>query len=90
MLKHMTDVVQTNISAPLTYQRFNDMKIYHDEDSIAERIDDSEAFSCSYEMSINSTEPPQLFCVIKTSNDIYNKVNKLCDDSIGMYKYRQW
>ena len=90
MLKHMTDVVQTNISAPMTYQRFNDMKIYHDKDSIAERIDDSEAFSCSYEMSTNSTECPQLFCVIKTSNDIYYKVNILCDDSIGMYKYGQW
>ena len=90
MLKHMTDVVQTNISAPMTYQRFNDMKIYHDEDSIAERIDDSEAFSCSYEVSTNSTECPQLFCVIKTSNDIYYKVNILCDDSIGMYKYGQW
>ena len=39
------------------YHIYNDIKIYPDEDSISERIDDGKAFSCLYEMSTNSTEP---------------------------------
>ena len=57
MLKHMIDIAQTNISAPLTYQRYNDIKIFPDKDSISELIDGGEAFLCSYEMSTNSVEP---------------------------------
>ena len=90
MFKHMKDVVQTNISTLPTYWRYNDIKIYPGNDSISTQIDDGKDFSCSYEMSTNSTDPPQFFCVIKNFNGIYYEINIICDDSIGMYKCGQW
>ena len=90
MLEHMTDVVKPISPAAKTYQRYNGMHIYHDEDSISEQIEGVESFLCSYEISSNTTAPLQLFCVIKNSNDIYYKVSIICDNTIGMYKCRQW
>ena len=53
ILEHMIDVVQPIASVAKTYQRYNDMKIYLDEDSISERIEGVEPFLCSYEISSN-------------------------------------
>ena len=43
-----------------------------------------------YQVTSNTTSTLQLFCVIKNLNDIYYKVNIICDDTIGIYKCGQW
>ena len=53
-------------------------------------IKESKVFLCSHDINHHQSNAPQLFCIIKSGREVYQKLNLACDDDQGIYKEGQW
>ena len=66
------------------------MKFYVTEDLLIDHLEALDPIMCMNEDKNPPTEVKKLFCLMKNSNDKYNKVDIICDDDLGFYKSEIW
>ena len=78
-----------NIETSNNYEQFNNMTMYDSDECIKNKIMNGKSFLCLFN-KYACDDTSGMFCLIQSDQNIYYKINIICDDNKGTHKNGQW